>query len=293
MIKLYDDQTEKLMINDESRNEMMDLSEKSLPIGVMDSGVGGLTVVREITKLLPGEDVIYFGDSKRMPYGNRSEKEIVFLADKIIEFLEEKKVKAILLACNTVSSQIEKLIHKVPVFGIIEAGCIAAIESSDAANIGLIATVATVKSGVYDRTLRQMDSRRSFISNDSRKLPQVINDQLKHKYLLNKHIHECIDPILEKGDINELIMGCSHFPIIENEIAELYPGLKLINPANKQVQMLKDYLEANDLLNPTKMRNIEIFTTARTNEFKEALDRLNILEYELNKVALLDEDYEK
>jgi glutamate racemase len=272
MIKLYDDQTEKLMINDESRNEMMDLSEKSLPIGVMDSGVGGLTVVREITKLLPGEDVIYFGDSKRMPYGNRSEKEIVFLADKIIEFLEEKKVKAILLACNTVSSQIEKLIHKVPVFGIIEAGCIAAIESSDAANIGLIATVATVKSGVYDRTLRQMDSRRSFISNDSRKLPQVINDQLKHKYLLNKHIHECIDPILEKGDINEL---------------------KLINPANKQVQMLKDYLEENDLLNPTKMRNIEIFTTARINEFKEALDRLNIVEYELNKVALLDEDYEK
>jgi glutamate racemase len=269
---------------------MIDLSGKSLPIGVMDSGVGGLTVVREITKLLPGEDVIYFGDSKRMPYGNRSEEEIVFLANKIIEFLEGKKVKAILLACNTVSSQIEKLAHNVPVFGIIEAGCMAAVESSDAKSIGLIATVATVKSGVYDRTLKQIDRRRSFVSNDSRKLPQVINDQLKHKYLLNKHIHECIDPILEKGDIKELIMGCSHFPIIENEIAELYPGLKLINPANKQVQMLKDYLESNDLLNPTKAKNIEIYTTARINEFKESLDRLEIDDYDLEKISLLDED---
>ncbi|MBF7095955.1 glutamate racemase [Alkalibacter mobilis] len=266
------------------------MSDKNLPIGVMDSGVGGLTVVKEIIKSLPSENIIYFGDSKRMPYGNRTEEEIVFLANEIIKFLENNKVKAILLACNTVSSQIDKLKHEVPIFGIIEAGCMAALESSESSDIGLIATVATVKSGVYDKTLKMLDRERHFVANDSRKLPQIINDQLKHKYLLDKHIHECIDPILEKGDIKELILGCSHFPIIENEIAEIYPGLKLINPASKQVKLLEEYLESNNIKNDGKGGIKEIYTTGGTKEFAETLERLHITNYKLSKVQLLKED---
>lgn len=260
------------------------------PVGIMDSGVGGLTVVKELLDVLPEEDVIYFGDSKRMPYGNRSEEEIVFLANHIIAFLERQGVKAILLACNTVSSQIEKLTHNVPIFGIIEAGCIAALESSQSEEIGLIATVATVNSGVYERTLERLDQKRRFVANDSRKLPQVINDQLRHKYLLDKHIHECIDPILEQGEVKELVLGCSHFPIIEKEIKEIYPQLKLINPANKQVQMLKEYLTHADLLNHKGKGELTIYTTAQLKEFKETMERLNIAEYALNKVTLLEED---
>lgn len=262
------------------------------PVGVMDSGVGGLTVVKEITKLLPGEDVIYFGDSKRMPYGNRSEEEIVHLANAIISFLEKKGVKAILLACNTVSSQIEKLEHTVPLFGIIEAGCIAVLEKSAAREIGLIATVATVKSGVYDKTLERLDKDRKFLSNDSRKLPQVINDQLRHRYLLDKHIHECIDPILEQGNIQELVLGCSHFPIIEKEIEEIYPRLHLINPANKQVQILTDHLDESSLRNEGESGHLTIYTTARLMEFKETLSRLGLEEYTLEIAALLEEDEE-
>jgi glutamate racemase len=260
------------------------------PIGVMDSGVGGLTVVKEMIQILPEEHVIYFGDSKRMPYGNRSEEEIVYLANQIIAFLEDQGVKAILLACNTVSSQIEKLTHRVPLFGIIEAGCMAVLESSHSDEIGLIATVATVKSGVYDKTLERLDRSRKFVSNDSRKLPQIINDQLRHKFLLDKHIHECIDPILAQGNIRELVLGCSHFPIIEKEIGEIYPQLRLINPANKQVQMLRQHLETEDLRRGGESGELTIYTTANLKEFEETLARLNMGKYNLEKVALLAED---
>ncbi|QSX07454.1 glutamate racemase [Alkalibacter rhizosphaerae] len=260
------------------------------PVGVMDSGVGGLTVVKEMVKILPEEDVIYFGDSKRMPYGNRSEEEIVYLANEIIAFLENKGVKAILLACNTVSSQMDKLTHRVPLFGIIEAGCMAVLENSDSEEIGLIATVATVKSGVYEKTLERLDGNRKFVSNDSRKLPQIINDQLRHRYLLDKHIHECIDPILEQGSIRELVLGCSHFPIIEKEIEEIYPHLRLINPANKQVRMLEAYLLESSLNKTDKQGDLTVYTTARVQEFRETMDRLGMENYTLEKVALLEED---
>lgn len=256
----------------------------------MDSGVGGLTVVKELIQILPNENIIYFGDSKRMPYGNKREDEIIFLANNIIRFLENKGVKGILLACNTVSSQIHKLESKVPLFGIIEAGCEAAIESSHSAEIGLIATVATVKSKVYDATLRNMNSNKMIVSNDSRKLPKIINDHLVRRDLLDIHIKECIDPIMKKGTIKELILGCSHFPIIQQEIQELYPNLKLINPANKQVLKIEKYMEMNDLLRNEHINTIEIYTTEGIEEFKLTLERLSIESYSLEKVTLLEED---
>ncbi len=269
---------------------MIYLGNKDLPIGVMDSGVGGLTVAKELIRLLPCENVIYFGDSKRMPYGNKTEEEIVYLANKIIEFLEIIGVKGILLACNTVSSQIHKLKSNVPLFGIIEAGCEAALDATGNSKIGLIATVATVKSSVYERTLEKMDSSKTILSNDSRKLPKIINDHLERRDLLDIHIKECIDPILEKGNIKELILGCSHFPIIQKEIQELYPNLVLINPASKQVKKLQTYLEEKNLLRQCQDHTVQIYTTSGIEEFKGTLDRLEISGYSLEKVRLLEED---
>lgn len=129
------------------------------------------------------------------------------------------------------------------------------------------------------------------MANDSRKLPKIINDHLEQRELLNEHIRLCIDPIIAKGSIKELILGCSHFPIIEKEIGELYPELKLINPANKQVKILIEELKKRDLLrehNP--QRNVDIFTTNGINEFKLTLNRLNIKDYRLKLVKLLEDD---
>lgn len=266
------------------------MGKKNLPIGVLDSGVGGLTVIKELIDILPNENIIYFGDSKRMPYGNREEKDIINLANCIIDFLENKGVKCILLACNTVSSQITRLNSTVPLFGIIEAGCLAVKDMSKSDNIGLIATVATVKSKIYENTLKEMNLSKSIIANDSRKLPKIINDQLEHKHLLNKHIKECIDPIINQGNISELILGCSHFPIIQDEIQEVYPNLKLINPANKQVLLMKNYLEEKGLLNNECRKSINIYTTEGLKEFKLTLDRLSIYGCKLEKIKLFDKD---
>ena len=101
-------------------------------IGILDSGVGGLTVFKQTERLLPNENIIYLGDTKRMPYGNKSEEEIIILANKMISYLEEQDVKAVLLACNTISSHIEKLTSKVPIFSIVKAGSeLAAKKSSE------------------------------------------------------------------------------------------------------------------------------------------------------------------
>ena len=177
-----------------------------------------------------------------------------------------------------------------PIFGIIEAGCQAAIEATTSEEIGLIATVATVKSKVYEETIKSIDSRKRILSNDSRKLPKIINDHLERRDLLDIHIKECIDPILNQGKIRELILGCSHFPIIQEEIQELYPDLTLINPANKQVKQIQEYLLKKDLLLPCADKSIEIYTTNGLEEFKLTLERLNISDYILKKVNLLEGD---
>lgn len=266
------------------------MGNKNLPIGVMDSGVGGLTVVKELINTLPCEDILYFGDSKRMPYGNKTADEIIYLANKIIAFLEDKGVKGILLACNTVSSQIQHLRSNVPIFGIIEAGCQAVIEISKEQKVGLIATVATVKSRVYEDTLKDLAPDKRIVSNDSTKLPKIINDNLECRELLNIHIKECIDPIVKDGNVHELILGCSHFPIIQKEIEELYPKLKLINPASKQVEMIYKYLEANHLLSDGQSTTTEIFATDGLGEFSGILHRLDIRDYILKQAKLFEED---
>jgi glutamate racemase len=259
------------------------------PIGVIDSGVGGLTAVKQIQKILPNENVIYFGDSLRMPYGNRTYEEVVEYANKIIEFLEEKDVKAIALACNTISSQIESLKANVPLFSIVEYGCMQAAELHES-EVGLIATVATVKSGVYDYTIKRMAPNVKLISNDSSRLPKVINSQMENVLLLYELIKECIDPIASQN-VRTLILGCSHFPIIENEIKTMYPSIKLIDPAERQIKELKKYLIRNDLDNKKENgKYTHLYTTADMFEYVASIKRLNLKFTKLEEIKLLEND---
>jgi len=260
---------------------------RNLPIGILDSGVGGLTAMSPMQELLPDESVIYFGDSLRMPYGNRKKEEIIFFAQKMIDYLQDKGVKAILLACNTISSHIESLHSDVKLFSIVEAGAIAAKESVKDNSLGIIATCATVESGVYERMIGEMSEDIRLTLNSSTSLPKVIDSQIENTPLLHEKIKECIDPILIKDPtIKDLILGCSHFPIIREEINSLYPDLRLIDPAVKQVEMLKEYLEQNNLTNSSK-RTITLYTTAETYEFAAAIKRLKLEIDTLMKVELI------
>ncbi len=264
--------------------------DKNLPIGILDSGVGGLSVLKQVENKLGKENIIYFGDSIRMPYGNKTKEEIIEYANKMIEFLQEEGCKVILLACNTISSYINELRHNVPVFSIIKAGAVAS-KVCTRENIGLIATKATVESDSYNKEIKELMPTLNVISKDSTKLPKVIDSQIDNVVLLEILIKECIDPILEEDDnISHLILGCSHFPIIKNEINNIYENINLIDPAISMVDMAEEYLRENNLLKEDEGSKKVLYTTADILEFVSYIKRLSINIDKLEKVKLFESD---
>ena len=138
----------------------MECEKKKAPIGVFDSGVGGLTVVREITRQLPHENIVYFGDTARVPYGSKSKSNIIRFSEQIIRFLKTKQVKAIVIACNTASALALDTVRDefdIPIIGVIVPGARAAVEATANGEIGVVGTDATVKSGTYTKVIHQMD----------------------------------------------------------------------------------------------------------------------------------------
>lgn len=260
------------------------------PIGLIDSGIGGFTVLRELQKQMPRENIVYLGDAMRMPYGERENDEIIAFGNSDIRFLEKKGVKAILLACNTLSSLVDCLQAEVPLFSIVEAGCQATVEKQKTGPVGLIATTATVKNGAYEKTLKQYSESVYYITQGTRTLAKVINNHPNELLLLRKHIKEAIDPILKKEKVNALLLGCTHFPIVRKTIEEMYPRLSIIDPARKQIALLKNFLQDNQILNTSITDGkTEICATGTTSDFiifEDMVDQLALACNDLEQVQL-------
>ena len=255
------------------------------PIGILDSGVGGLTAADCVFTSLPNESIIYFGDAANMPYGNRTPEEIVFLANRMIHFLEEQNVKVILLDCNTISSMKEQLKSRVPLIDIVTAGASAVgREAHEGETVGLIATKATVESGAYVKAIAHLSKRITVRSNASTSLPKIIDSQLENASLLDEKIRECIDPIVEDRTIRKLILGCSHFPIIREEISLIYPFLELIDPAVEQTHMLSEYLTKRHAFSEETHRKVLLCTSGEKTEFDATLQRLQIKPDEVENI---------
>ncbi|MBI4855869.1 MAG: aspartate/glutamate racemase family protein [Acetobacterium woodii] len=224
------------------------------PIGVIDSGIGGFTVLKALQDRLPNENYLYFGDSMRMPYGERENDELIMLANTIISDLESRGVKAIVLACNTLSSLIVELTAQVPLFSVIEAGVQETLNWRDRGLVGLIATTATVKNRGYEKELELWTKDVEYIAQGTHTLAKVINDGQSDLKILKHNIEEAVEPILLKGIkkgivIEELLLGCTHFPIVSVTIRQMYPELELINPANGLVNQLNKYCTEFDFFN--------------------------------------------
>ena len=268
--------------------------DKKQPVGLFDSGIGGFTVLKELQKRLPLENAVYLGDSKRMPYGERENEEIIDFANSGIRFLEEKGVKAILLACNTGSSLIDRLESQVPLFSIVEAGCEATLAVKKEGAVGLIATTATVKNGAYERILAEHTDRVHYVTQGTRTLAKIINNHLYERTLLKRNIKDAIDPILDKQNVDALLLGCTHFPIVRETIEQMYPELRIINPAEKQIARLETYLKHQGLLN-TDGGNTEIYTTRNVKDEKiitQIIDHIG-LDYSVLVQTELDVDREE
>lgn len=238
------------------------------PIGVFDSGLGGLCALKELKKLLPDEHFIYFGDTGRTPYGTRSEEKITEYARGDIKFLTEHGVKAILAACGTVSAiALEKIKDEVtvPVFGIIDSASEEAVRLTRNKKIGIMGTGATVKSGIFEKKLSALGI------SDTCKAPcpllvPIVENNLINTEIAYHAIRHYMDTLVEQK-ADTVILGCTHFPLLADRIKEIYPELSLVNSGAAAARSLVAYLEENSLLCEKRQGVVDYYVSDMPNNF--------------------------
>jgi len=232
------------------------------PIGVCDAGLGGLTVVAELQKLLPGENIVYYGDSKRNPYGNHGTEKIVDMSCEMFDFLVERNAKMIIIACNTISTLMDhfKDRYDIPIIGIVEPAS-EYVAKLNLSQVGVIATNATINSGAYESLIKKHNSKTEVYGQGSKWLANLIDGGKATEQELDAEIKENMDILLEKAPVKHVILGCTHYPIVEKNFRRLYPDIEFINPALTEALKAKELLEKNDSLHPSNEGTFEIYTS--------------------------------
>lgn len=237
----------------------------SMPIAIFDSGFGGITVLKQLLKILPNENYIYVGDNANIPYGSKSKEEIINLTLKIVDFLVEKKSKIIIIACNTITActyDILKEKYDTPVIEVISNGVIDAINKTKNNNISIMATEFTVHSNAYIEKINQYNKNIKITQIACRDLcPMIESDWYSHN-----NRFDVLRGYLEKidSDSDTLILGCTHYPLILEDIKKVLNEKNnnsvknIIDPALNTSSSIKKYLEENNLLNKDKFNKSEI-----------------------------------
>lgn len=241
------------------------------PIGIFDSGLGGLTVLREIIKEAPNENIIFFGDTARFPYGPRDLKEVRVFALSIADFLYKQNVKLLVVACNTATASALPEIQAgfdIPVTGVIEAGARTACAATISKRVGVIATKGTVDSKAYDNAIKKIDKSIKLFSNAAPLLVEYVEEGILDGKILEDVICSYLKPLF-KEDIDVLILGCTHFPLIEGTINKCCDGtVKVISSAIETSKEVKSILEKNNIENDWKSKPKRIFyETGNTSKF--------------------------
>jgi glutamate racemase len=224
--------------------------EKEKPIGVFDSGIGGLTVVKRLASTLPTEDIVYFGDTARVPYGSKSNSTVIEYGIQDAKFLMSKNVKAIVVACNTVSSiAIKELKNNfdVPIIGVIEPGSLQAVKNTKNGKIGVIGTRATIGNKAYSKEINKLDPGvKVFEKACPLFVPLAEEGWTKHKAtyeIANEYLHE-----LKSLQIDTLVLGCTHYPILADVIRDVAgDNVTLIDSGVATAELFKDELDRTGL----------------------------------------------
>ena len=223
---------------------------RNAPIGVFDSGVGGLTVVREIMRHLPNENLVYFGDTARVPYGSKSKDTIIRFSRQIIRFLKTKDVKAIVIACNTASALALEIVRQeidIPIIGVVVPGARAAVRETRNKKIGVLGTEATIKSEMYTKLMQQEDADVSVVGKACPLFVPLIEEGFAKHPITKEVIDIYLQDVKESG-IDTLILGCTHYPLLRDSIAE-YMGesIHIVNPAYETAIDLQRILQEKEL----------------------------------------------
>lgn len=218
-------------------------------IGIFDSGVGGLTVVREIIKDLPKHQLIYFGDTARLPYGTKGADFVKKYSSKITRWLLDNGAQIIIVACNTssawASSSLKEKFKKVPIFEMITPAVEQAVETTKNKKIGIIGTPGTVKSKIYEKKLLKADKSIKVYSVACPLLVSLVEEGMVTGKITEEIIKNYIQPIEKKG-IDTLILGCTHYPLLKETIEKVIDKrIKVINPAKKLSEDVKNFLINN------------------------------------------------
>ena len=225
-------------------------ADREAPVGVFDSGVGGLTVAREIMRNLPSEKIVYFGDTARVPYGNKSRETVTRFSRQIIRFLQEQHVKAIVIACNTASSFALDTLEKefdLPILGVIEAGAKVAAAATRNGRVGVIGTEGTIQSRIHETFLKGIDRKITVYGKACPLFVPLVEEGWLHDPVTVEVASRYLQELKDK-DIDTLILGCTHYPLLRSTIGKVMgDSVRLVNPAYETALELKSLLAELDL----------------------------------------------
>ncbi len=269
----------------------------SAPIGVFDSGVGGLTVAREIMRNLPNERLVYFGDTARVPYGSKSQETVIRYSRQIIRFLQTQHVKAIVIACNTASALALDAIEgelDIPILGVLRPGAKVAAETTKNKRVGVIATESTIRSGMYDRYIKAHDPEITVYGKACPLFVPLVEEGWLKDPVTEEVARRYLKELLEK-DIDSLILGCTHYPLIRSLMRKIVGDeVQLVNPAYETALELGRLLAREGLANDGSadgtVEKYQFFVSDAAEKFAEFAN--SILPYDVKKTKKINiEEY--
>jgi len=258
------------------------------PIGVFDSGIGGLTVAAALQNLLPSENIFYLGDTARVPYGGKSRRTVERYSIEIGGLLLAERAKIIVVACNTASALAVprmKEMFKVPVQGVVAPGAAAAVASTKKKTVGVIGTRATIASGAYEHAINSLDADIRVISVACPLLVPLIEEGMFEDKVTDLMLTRYLAPLLSAG-IDTLVLGCTHYPLLREAIARTAgPGVTLVDSAENCALAVKALLEKNTLnAPPERLGKLDVALTDATERFLRTAAKA--LDLEIGDVSL-------
>lgn len=229
-----------------------ELMHRDAPIGVFDSGVGGLTVAREIMRQIPNERIIYFGDTARVPYGSKSRKTVTRYSEQIVRFLKTFQVKTIVVACNTASAYALDTLEKdidIPIVGVVKPGAKTAVDVTRNGRIGVIATEATISSQMYTKYITNLNPAVTIYEKACPLFVPLVEEGLWEDPVTDEIVRRYLTELIDI-DIDTLILGCTHYPLIRSTLRRIIGDkVTLVNPAYETAIELRQLLSEMNMLN--------------------------------------------
>lgn len=260
---------------------------RNRPIGIFDSGLGGLTVLKALTRLLPNENLIYFGDTAHVPYGSKSKKTITEYSLAIANFLTSRDIKLLVIACNTASSAAGDTLKKhlgIPVIGVIEPGAQAACQASVNSKIAVIGTEATIRSSAYTKAVKKLNKQAHVFDKACPLFVPLVEEGWWEGDVTELTAFRYLEPLRELG-VDTLILGCTHYPVIKPLIQRaIGDGVTLVDSAESTAAAVRDMLMQNDMLRTNRGGKTSYY--ASDDPVRFAALAKNILGKPIGKVVL-------